>query len=76
MNIDKSATKPAKKSSWHEWKHWGRWQRTEVDIKPYYPKSCSDRRPYPLTIMLRIHCLQQWFSLSDPAMEDPLYDIA
>jgi len=26
--------------------------------------------------MLRIHCMQQWYSLSDPAMEDALYDIA
>ena len=25
--------------------------------------------------MLRIHCLQQWYNLSDPAMEDSLYDI-
>ena len=25
--------------------------------------------------MLRIHCIQQWYSMSDPAMEDALYDI-
>ena len=25
--------------------------------------------------MLRIHFLQQWFNLSDPAMEDALYDM-
>ena len=24
--------------------------------------------------MLRIHLLQQWFNLSDPAMEEALYD--
>jgi len=26
--------------------------------------------------MLRIHCLQQWYALSDPAMEEELYEIA
>lgn len=24
--------------------------------------------------MLRLHCLQQWFNLSDPAVEEALYD--
>ncbi len=31
--------------------------------------------PYPLETMLRIHLLQNWFSLSDPAMEEALYEI-
>lgn len=26
--------------------------------------------------MLRIHCLQQWYGLSDPAMKEALYEIA
>jgi len=26
--------------------------------------------------MLRIHCLQQWYGLSDPAMEEEIYEIA
>jgi IS5 family transposase len=46
---------------------------TEV-IEPHYPKAGNGRRPYPLETMLRIHCMQQWYSLSDPAMEDALYD--
>ncbi len=29
----------------------------------------------PLSMMLRIHCLQQWFDLSDPGAEDALYEI-
>ena len=32
------------------------------------------RLPYPLETMLRIHFLQQWYALSDPAMEEALYD--
>lgn len=52
------------------------WQRLESVIEPYYPKAGNGRRPYPLATMLRIHCMQQWYSMSDPAMEDALYEIA
>ncbi|MCK2084253.1 IS5 family transposase [Aeromonas sp. 3925] len=45
-------------------------------IEPVYPKAGNGRRPYPLDTMLRIHCTQQWYSLSDGAMEDALYEIA
>ena len=43
-------------------------------IEPYYPKAGGGRKPYPLETMLRIHLLQNWFSLSDPAMEEALYE--
>src|SRR3546814_4521967 len=43
-------------------------------VEPHYPKAGKGRRPYPLEVMLRIHFMQQWFSLSDPAMEEALYD--
>jgi IS5 family transposase len=52
------------------------WKRLESIIEPQYPKAGNGRRPYPLTTMLRIHCMQQWYSLSEPAMEDALYEIA
>lgn len=45
-------------------------------IEPHYPKAGRGRHPYPLEMMLRIHFMQQWFSLSDPAMEEALYDMA
>jgi len=32
--------------------------------------------PYPLATMLRVHLMQNWFALSDPAMEEALYEIA
>jgi len=51
------------------------WKRLEKKIKPFYPKAGNGRRPYPLSIMLRIHCLQLFYNLSDPAMEDALYEI-
>ena len=52
------------------------WARLEAVVEPFYPKPGNGRRPYPLATMLRIHCLQQWYTLSDPAMEDALYEIS
>jgi transposase, IS5 family len=44
-------------------------------IEPLYPVAGRGRRPYPLMTMLRIHLMQNWFGLSDPAMEEALYEI-
>ncbi len=51
------------------------WKRLEKKIKPYYPKNGQGRQPYPMSTMLRIHCMQLFYNLSDPAMEDALYEI-
>ncbi len=45
-------------------------------IEPHYPVAGRGRRPYPLESMLRVHLMQNWFALSDPAMEEALYEIA
>ena len=50
------------------------WQRLEDRIRPFYPKPGNGRRPYPLPVMLRIHCVQLGYNLSDPGMEDLLYE--
>lgn len=52
------------------------WAQLHDIIEPFYPKAGSGRRPYPLSTMLRIYCLQQWYYLSDQAMEEELYEIA
>jgi transposase, IS5 family len=43
-------------------------------IEPYYPKAGNGRPPVGVERMLRIYLLQQWFNLSDPAVEEALYD--
>jgi transposase, IS5 family len=43
-------------------------------VAPYYSKGETGRKPVGLAIMLRVYFLQQWFSLSDPAAEDALYE--
>jgi IS5 family transposase len=50
------------------------WSRLLAVIEPHYPKAAQGRPPHPLPRMLRIYFMQQWFNLSDPAMEDALYD--
>jgi IS5 family transposase len=43
-------------------------------IEPFYPKAANGRPPVGVERMLRIYFLQQWFNLSDPAVEEALYD--
>lgn len=53
------------------------WSALCALIEPYYPKVREDgagRRPIGLERMLRIHFLQQWYALSDPGVEEALYD--
>ena len=52
------------------------WAKLCVLIEPHYPKPGNGRRPKELEQMLRIYFLQQWFNLSDPAVEEALYDSA
>ena len=49
------------------------WERLERR-EPFYAKA-RGRRPYPLWVMLRVHCVQLFYNLSDPGMEDLLYEV-
>ena len=51
------------------------WGQIEERIRPFYPKAGRGRRPYELSVMLRIHCVQLFYNLSDPGMEDILYEV-
>ena len=51
------------------------WPRLEKRLAKHYPKGETGRPPYPLPVMLRVHCLQLFYNLSDPGMEDALYEI-
>jgi transposase, IS5 family len=53
------------------------WHALITLIEPHYPKASKKggRPPYPLATMLRIHLLQQWYSLSDPATEEALIEV-
>jgi transposase, IS5 family len=48
---------------------------TLVDlIASYCSEGKTDRPPFSLQTMLRIYFLQQWFTLSDPSMEEAFFD--
>ncbi|AVA33698.1 MULTISPECIES: IS5 family transposase [Cupriavidus] len=50
------------------------WARLIAAVESYYPKGKRGRPPIGLERMLRIYFLQQWYGLSDEALEDALYD--
>lgn len=48
------------------------WTELVALIEPQSPRAKTGRPPFPIETMLRIHFLQQWFGLSDPAMDAAL----
>jgi transposase, IS5 family len=52
------------------------WLDLTAAVRTVYPKVSENggRPPIPLERMLRIYFLQLWFNLSDPAVEEALYD--
>jgi IS5 family transposase len=54
------------------------WAELVSLIAPHAPApgAKGGRPPFAVETMLRIHFLQQWFNLSDPAMEEALYEMA
>ena len=50
------------------------WRGLCAEIEPFYPKRGNGRPPIGLERMLRLHFLQHWFNLSDPAVEEALYE--
>src|SRR5262245_57673028 len=51
------------------------WSRLEQKVSPHYGSGQGGRPSYPLATMLRVHCLQLFYNLSDPALEDALYEV-
>ena len=51
------------------------WTALVQIVEPHYPRAKTGRPPFGIETMLRIHYLQQWFALSDPAMEEALHDM-
>ena len=52
------------------------WAELVALIEPYAPDSGRrGQQPFAVQTLLRIHFMQQWFNLSDPAMEEALHDV-
>jgi IS5 family transposase len=50
------------------------WSALEALVRPHYARAGNGRQPVGLSIMLRTYFVQQWFNLSDPGVEELLYE--
>jgi IS5 family transposase len=74
LNLDLSAKKTRKQVFLDQMERVVPWTALVELIAPYYPEGKTGRPPFSLMTMLRIHFMQQWFTLSDPAMEEAFFD--
>jgi len=51
------------------------WAELVALVTPFAPEGRRGRPPFAVATMLRVHFMQQWFGLSDPAMEEALFDV-
>ncbi|WP_431289429.1 IS5 family transposase [Roseateles chitinivorans] len=75
LGFNLSTKKTRKREFLEEMEHVVPWGVLVQVVEPYYSKAKTGRPPFALETMLRIHYLQQWFGLSDPAMEEALHDV-
>ncbi|WP_321854796.1 IS5 family transposase [Paraburkholderia tropica] len=75
LGLDLSTKRTRKREFLDEMRRVVPWSRLIALIEPHYPRGKTGRPPFPIATMLQIHFMQQWFGLSDPAMEEALYDM-
>ncbi|MEM5300229.1 IS5 family transposase [Burkholderia sp. JPY481] len=75
LGLDLSTKRTRKRKLLDEMRRVVPWSRLIALIEPHYPRGKTGRPPFPIATMLQIHFMQQWFGLSDPAMEEALYDV-
>jgi len=75
LGLNLSTRKTRKREFLEEMERVVPWAVLVQIVEPHYPKAKTGRPPFGIQTMLRIHYLQQWFGLSDPAMEEALHDV-
>ncbi|MBB5405321.1 IS5 family transposase [Paraburkholderia atlantica] len=75
LGLDLSTKRTRKRKLLDELRRVVPWSRLIALIEPHYPRGKTGRPPFPIATMLQIHFMQQWFGLSDPALEEALYDV-
>lgn len=75
LELNLSARKTRKREFLEQMERVVPWAGLVALIAPYYPEGRTGRPPFALETMLRVHFLQQWFGLSDPAMEEAFFDV-
>ena len=74
LNLELNAKKTRKREFLDQMEQVVPWAALVERIAPYYPEGRKGRPPFSLQTMLRVYFLQQWFTLSDPAMEEAFFD--
>ena len=74
LELNLSAKKTRKREFLEQMEQVVPWSALVELIAPYYPEGKNGRPPFSLQTMLRIHFMQQWFTLSDPGMEEAFFD--
>jgi len=74
LNINLNLKKTRKREFLEQMEQVVPWDDLVALIAPYYPEGKNGRPPFALQTMLRTHFMQQWFTLSDPAMEEAFFD--
>ena len=74
LSLDLTAKKTRKREFLAQMEQVVSWAALVDLIAPYYPEGRTGRPLFPSGAMLRTHFLQQWFSLSDPGMEEAFFD--
>ncbi|MDQ2735540.1 MAG: IS5 family transposase [Pseudomonadota bacterium] len=75
LGLKLSTKKTRKREFLGQMEHVVPWAMLVQVVAPHDPKARTGRPPFGIETMLRIHYLQQWFGLSDPAMEEALHDV-
>ena len=75
LSLDLHCKKTRKREFLEEMEQVVPWTELVSLIAPYYPEGRNGRPPFALETMLRTHFMQQWFTLSDPAMEESFFDV-
>ena len=74
LNLNLSLKKTRKREFLEQMEQVVPWSALVELIAPNYPEGKNGRPPFSLQTMLRIHFMQQWFTLSDPGMEEAFFD--
>jgi IS5 family transposase len=75
LGLNLSTKKTRKREFLEEMEHVVPWDQLVQLVRPHAPKAKTGRPSFGIETMLRIHYMQQWFGLSDPAMEEALHDV-
>ncbi len=75
LGLNLSTKKTRKREFLEEMERVVPWAALGQIVEPHCPRAKTGRPPFAVQTMLRIHYLQQWFGLSDPAMEEALHDV-